>query len=275
MGKPKAAQIFKTARKFVVKRSPEILTGLGIAGMITTTILAVKATPKALQSIEEEKRKRNRALLDEAMEYGHDECQQIDKLEPLEMVKVAWKPYVPAAVTCITSTACLIGASSVNAKRNAALAAAYNLSTTALAEYKEKVVETIGEKREQNVRDKVSEERIKKHPVNEDEVYDTRKGNTLCFDPLSARYFRCDIDEIKRAELAIKERLLHDICGSASVNEFYDELGLPHTLVGDNIGWNTDELIKIRISSHITDKGQPSAVIDYEVEPKYGYDKYL
>ena len=30
------------------KHSPEILTGIGIAGMVTTTILAVRATPKAV-----------------------------------------------------------------------------------------------------------------------------------------------------------------------------------------------------------------------------------
>lgn len=257
MGKINASQILKDTRRFISKRSPEILTGLGIAGMITTTVLAVRATPKALQLIEEKEH-----------EIG-------EQLRPVEVVKAAWKPYVPAIITGTVSTACLIGASSVNAKRNAALAAAYNLSTTALAEYKEKVIETVGEKRERSIRDKVSEERIKNNPVNEEDIYDTRKGNTLCFDPLSARYFKCDIDEIKRAELTIKERLLHDICGAASVNEFYDELGLPHTLVGDKIGWNTDELIKIHISSHITDKNVPSAVIDYEVEPKYGYDKYL
>lgn len=257
MGKPNVAQILKSARKSIEKRSPEILTGLGIAGMITTTVLAVRATPKALQLIE-----------DKIEEDG------VCDLGIQEKIKVAWKPYIPAIVTGTVSTACLIGASSVNAKRNAALAAAYNLSATALAEYKEKVIETVGEKREKTIRDKVSEERIKKHPVVEEEVYDTRRGNTLCFDPLSARYFQCDIDVIKRAELTIKERLLHDICGSASVNEFYDEIGLPHTSVGDNIGWNTDELIKIRFSSHLTDKGVPSAVIDYEVEPKYGYDRY-
>ena len=34
------------------KHSPEILTGIGIAGMVTTTILAVRATPKALLLME-------------------------------------------------------------------------------------------------------------------------------------------------------------------------------------------------------------------------------
>ena len=35
-------------KRMVYKHSPEILTGIGVAGMITSTILAVKATPKAL-----------------------------------------------------------------------------------------------------------------------------------------------------------------------------------------------------------------------------------
>ena len=42
------SKLCKDAKVMVSKRSPEILTGLGIAGMITTTVLAVKATPKAL-----------------------------------------------------------------------------------------------------------------------------------------------------------------------------------------------------------------------------------
>ncbi len=42
-------------RKAMKKHSPEILTGIGIAGMITTTVMAVKATPKALILLEEKK----------------------------------------------------------------------------------------------------------------------------------------------------------------------------------------------------------------------------
>lgn len=46
MNKLNVKQCFKMAKKVVQKKSPEILTGLGIAGMITTVVLAVKATPK-------------------------------------------------------------------------------------------------------------------------------------------------------------------------------------------------------------------------------------
>lgn len=257
MRKPNLANLMSNTRQFVNKRSPEILTGIGIAGMITTTVLAVRATPKALQLIEEKKNE-----------------DWVDELSPLEVVKAAWKPYVPAAVTGIASVACLIGASSVNAKRNAALATAYKLSETALSEYREKVIETIGEKKEKTVRDKVAEERVKKNPVSKSEVVVTNNGTTLCFDPISARYFKSSIDKIKRAENELNKQMLHDISGYVSLNEFYDELGLDHTSVGDDLGWNVDRLIDISFSSQLNDNGEPSVVLDYLVAPKYDFYKF-
>ena len=254
MSKTNLATITKDIRKFASKRSPEILTGIGIAGMITTTILAVRATPKALKLIEEQK-----------------EEESVDELSSFEVVKVAWKPYIPAMVTCIASTACLIGASSVNTKRNAALATAYKLSETALSEYRDKVVETIGEKKERIVRDKVAEERVKKNPVSKNEVIVTGNGKTLCFDPISGRYFMCSIETIKKAENTLNKQMLHDISGYVSLNEFYDELGLDHTSVGNDLGWNTNQLIDIDFSSQLNDNGEPSVVLDYLVAPKCDY----
>lgn len=257
MRKSNLANFMTSTREFINKRSPEILTGIGVAGMITTTVLAVRATPKALELIEEKK----------------DE-DAVDELSPLEVVKTAWKPYIPATVTGVVSVACLIGASSANAKRNAALATAYKLSETALSEYREKVIETIGEKKEKTVRDKVAEERVKKNPVSKSEVVVTNNGTTLCFDPISARYFKSSIDKIKRAENELNKQMLHDISGYVSLNEFYDELGLDHTSVGDDLGWNVDKLIDISFSSQLNDNGEPSVVLDYLVAPKYDFYKF-
>lgn len=257
MGKTNLATLVTSTRQFVSKRSPEILTGIGIAGMISTTVLAVKATPKAMDLIEMKKKE-----------------EWMDKLSPVEIVKVAWKPYIPAIVTCVASTTCLIGASSVNAKRNAALATAYKLSETALSEYREKVIETIGEKKERAVRDKVAEERVKKNPVSKNEVIVTGNGKTLCFDPISGRYFMSSIEMIKRAENTLNKQMLHDITGYVSLNDFYDEIGLDHTSVGDDLGWNTNQLIDIEFSSQLNDNGEPSVVLDYLVAPKYDFYKF-
>ena len=171
MNKANMADLFKGFKMTVSKHSPEILTGLGIAGMITSTVLAVKATPKALELVKERK---------EELDY-----EETDKLPVAETVKAAWKCYIPAVVTGATSVVCLIGASSVNLRRNAALTAAYNLSATALAEYKDKVIETVGEKKEREIRDKVAEERINKNPANQSAIIVTGNGNTRCFDTIT------------------------------------------------------------------------------------------
>lgn len=254
MNKPNLAEFFNNAKRTVSKHSPEILTGVGIAGMIATTVLAVRATPKALELIEEKKKE-----------------EWVDKLKPIETVKTAWKPYIPAIVTGTASVACLVGASSVNARRNAALATAYTLSETALREYREKVVETIGEKKEQNVRDKVAKEQIEKNPVTKNEVIFTEKGKSLCFDPYSARYFTNDIETIRKAANTLNEQMLHSITGYASLNDFYDEIGLPHTETGDMLGWNASNLIKLDISSHVTDEGRPAIVIGHYNRAEYDF----
>lgn len=254
MSKPNVARLIKSAQTTLSKHSPEILTGIGIAGMVTTVVLAVKATPKAIQLIEEGKREAN-----------------VDKLTPIETVKVAWKPYIPAVITGVSSIACVIGATSVNASRNAALAAAYKLSETALVEYREKVIETIGEKKEETVRDKVDKERIKKHPVEKSEVVVTGKGKTLFFDASSGRYFESDRDKIQKVENEINKRMLQEVFGETSLNEFYDELGLDRIDIGDDIGWNAENTIDLRFSAQMLDDGRVCGVISHNTPPMYGF----
>ena len=261
MSKNNMAEMVKGVKMAVSKHSPEILTGLGIAGMVMTTVLAVRATPKALELIKEKK--------DEL------EIEQEEKLPAVETVKATWKCYVPAAVTGATSVVCLIGASSVNLRRNAALTAAYNLSTTALAEYKEKVIETVGVKKERDIRDKVSEERIKKNPVNQSAIIVTGKGNTRCFDTITKRRFMSDIEELKKIANELNRRMLNGE-DYISLNEFYYDLGLDSTAMGDELGWNTlYGLMDISFSSQITKDGRPAIVLNYRVAPRYDFSKMM
>ncbi len=257
MSKGSVKDFIKHAEIWTTKHSPEILTGLGITGMFSMTVMAVKATPKAMRLIEEKKRE-----------------EQVDALSVGETIKVAWKPYIPVALTGIFSTACLIGANSVNSRRNAALAAAYKLSETAISEYKSKVVETIGEKKEKAIRDKVAEDRVKSDPVTKKEVFITNKGKTLCYDYQSGRYFESDIDEVKKVENKLNKRMLNEMY--VSLNDFYEELGLEPSDIGSKMGWNIDMgMIEMDFSSQLSDDGRPCLVIDFNIPPKYGYSKFL
>lgn len=252
-GQKTIAAAIRNMRTAVKKHSPEILTGIGIAGMITTTVMAVRATPKALILIEEKK----------------DEL-EVNELTPKEIVQAAWACYIPAAVTGTVSIACLIGASSVNIRRRAALATAYTLSESALKEYQEKVVETIGEKKEQSIRDAVAKDKMEKNPVSNREVVILERGNTLCFDTVSGRYFKSDIEKIKKAVNELNLRMRDEMY--ISLNEFYYEIGLNGTSIGDELGWNIDQgYIDVSFSSQLADDGTPCLVIEYHIAPRYDF----
>ena len=271
MQKPNLTKVFNSIKIATVKHSPEILMGIGITGMVTTTVMAVRATPKALELIESEKRRLNRELLEEAKKSGCEECNQITRLEPVDLIKVTWKCYIPAGITCMVSIACLIGARSVNARRNAALATAYTLSESTLRDYQKKVIETIGEKKEQTVRDAVAKEHIERDPVENKEVILSGRGNTLCYDSISGRYFRSDMDAIKKAENELDARLRNEMY--ISLNEFYYEIGLePLRVIGDELGWNIDKgYLDLDFSSQIATDGTPCLVIEYNPAPRYDY----
>lgn len=241
----------------IQKKSPEILTGIGIAGMITTVFLAVKATPKAMRLIAE-----NSGTSNLGVAYAPNKR---------ETVKLCWKTYIPAAVTGTVSIACLIFASSANGRRNAALAVAYELSETAFKEYRDKVVETVGEKKEQAVQDAVAKEQMRKNPVENREIILTNNGDTLCLDMLSGRYFKSSVDKLKRAETELNRQMNGETY--VSLNDFYYLIGLPPLqLIGDKLGWNGNKgHMSLRFSAQLTEDETPCLVMGYWAEPYYKY----
>ena len=257
MSKEGLKRTIKSAERVLTKYSPGILTGIGIAGMIGATFMAVKATPKALYLIETKKKE-----------------SEVEELTPVETIKTCWTCYIPATLTTVLSAACLIGASTVSAKRNAALATAYSISEAALREYQEKVVEVIGEKKEKAVRDAVAKDQIERDPVTKSEVVIIdSNSNTLCYEPLSGRYFKSTIDKIKKAEIKLDRQMIQEMY--VSLNDFYWEIGLDGTDLGDKMGWNLSKgYMDLSFSSQLADDGTPCAVIVYGIPPVYDYQNY-
>ncbi len=245
--------LLKNMNQAIQKHSPEILTGIGIAGMISTTVMAVRATPKALILIEEKKK-----------------SDEVDSLVIHDVIKTTWTCYIPTAITGVLSIACLVGASSVNARRNAALATAYTLSESALKEYQQKVIEMFGEKKNELVKDAIAKDKIEQNPVITKEIIITEKGNTLCYDAVSGRYFKSDIDKIKKAEHELNRQMRDEMY--VSLNDFYYEIGLENIKLGDDFGWNIDNgYIDLSFSSQLASDGTPCLVVDYSVAPRYDY----
>ncbi len=249
----KLQKCINSTKGFLTKHSPEILTGIGVTGMIASTVMAVKATPKAMILLEEAK-----------MEKGED-------LKPVEVVKAAWKPYIPALVTGVISASCIIGASTVSYKRNAALATAYTITEKTLVRYRDKVIETIGEKKEKEIRDKVSQDEVNEKPVSNTQVIITGKGKSLLMDKMTGRYFYSDIDTIKRTVNELNRQMNYQ--DYVSLNEFYYAIGLEGIKTGDDIGWNVSRgLIELDFGTCLTENDEACITIDYAVIPKYGFD---
>ena len=252
----KISSVVNTTKDYIVKHSPAILVGVGVTGMIGSTILAVKATPKALKLIEESK-----------------EEWELDKLSKKQVFKLVWKLYLPAAITTVASAGCIIGSCVVNDKRNAALATAYSLSERAFRTYRDEVISTIGEKKEQELRNSISQKEVEKDKPDSNTIILTSKGNTLCKDTISGRYFRSDIDTIKKICNEANRRLLTE--NYISLNEFYDLLGLDKVKDGDYIGWNVGNgFIEVSFDACISPDDEPCIVMDYNDTPQPKYNTF-
>lgn len=244
--------VFKTIGAFADKHSPEILLGFGIGGMVSTVVLSVAATPKAIKAMDEKKKNTKK------------------KLTTWEVVKTSWKYYIPAFLTGAASIACLIGSNTVHCKRNAALATAYALSESTLKRYSEKVVETIGEKKERQIREKVSEDIISEHPVDKSKVVIASNGETLCYDPISDTYFMSDMNRIQKAVNDINLKLRDEMY--IPLNDFYCELGLGNAKCGDLLGWYIEKgYLEVKFDTQLSKDGRPALVMMYKVYPKYDY----
>ena len=255
------AKTFKTIGRVISKHSPEILTGIGIAGMVSTTVLAVKATPKAVK------------ILDE---YKETVLRDHEKVKPVDAVKLTWKCYIPAAITGTVSIGCLIGGSSVSLKRNAALATACSLSETALREYKDAVVDSGGEKKAKTIKEKAVTKKLVDNPAKSSEVIYTGHGETLCYDALCGRHFKSDRNYIEKVVNVLNRRLRTEMF--ISLNDFYSELNLEPVQVGYYLGWNInkDQISEIEIDygAHLVDEDTPYMTIDFVKRPQYNYDQF-
>lgn len=247
----------KDMQKFMVKKSPELLTTVGTVGMFVSLGLTVKGTVKAVKIVEAKKE-----------ELG------VEKLTPKETVQATWKCYVAPAVTALTSTACIILSDNIAMSRHAKLATAYKICETGFIEYKDKVVETFGEEKERVIREQIAEDKMKETPIANTEVLVTKPGDTLCFDPMSGRYFKSDQNLIDKAVNQLNRRMNLEMY--ISLNDLYDELGLERIETGDILGWNMNTgHIDITPRGHISEDGQPCLLLRYDVEPRYDYSTLM
>ena len=261
----KAKQLFTKVMNFVDDHQREILLGCTIVGVISTGLTAWRNAPKAKELIEKHK---------QAMEAIAEDDKEARKKETIETVKDVAPLVLPPIAIGTATVLCAVGGHSASSKQIAALSAAYNMAKDGLSEYKDKAKDVLGVKKEREISDEVSASKVKTNPPKTDLIINTGKGSTICYDPKSGRYFYHDAEQIRKAANSINKRMMDEYY--ISLNEFYDELGLANTDLGDTNGFNIDDdLIDIDhlFSATLDPNDNPVLVLNYDISNAYAEHK--
>lgn len=270
------------------KYSPEILTTVGIAGMVGTVVLASKATLKlhpVVEKIREEKANADYSAEEQIQQTGSYDKQAHTKAVAKVYVHGAvevTKIYGPAITLGISSIACIVAAHGIMQRRTVAIAAAYKALETSFVEYRKRVIEVIGEKKEEDLR--LGRE------VNEitDENGKTKKVTTVnpigispyarFFDELSDNWSKTP--EYNLLFLKAQQNYANDLLharGHLFLNEVYDMLGVPRSQAGQVVGWviskDGDNFVDFGIYDHASEKAhafvngyERSILLDFNVD---------
>lgn len=236
--------LLNSSKLFLRRNSPTILTFLGAAGVVATSIAAAKATPKAMALLEKTKEEKGK------------------ELTKLEIVKVAGPAYIPAVAIGASTIACIFGANALNKKTQASIMSAYALLDTSYKQYKSKVKELYGENSDRNVKKGIAKDKFKDNDIN------INNEKILFFDFYSLRYFESTERLVLKAENRVNELL--KLYGRASLNDFYESLGMPTAYTGYELWWNVQKCPSVEFTHDITtmDDGLECCVISMSVEPE-------
>ena len=275
--------------KAVEQKSPAILTGIGIGSFVGCAILAVKATPKAIQLMDRKAQEKYGEFLEPTTppsEYEtYEEWLDIEDLTvvpprvyfnvltPVEVVKSTWKAYIPAVGLGVVGIVCLIGAARVSSARNAAFAGAASIAEKALYEYQQKVIDILGEDQANEIRDELAKDRVVKIDAADisgnNETVCSRPGGSWIYDPITDRKWKSDLETVRAAMNDFNHDLIGGVYGT--LNDWYYCLGVKGVSIGDDLGWCSDKLLDIRFAAMVLDNGEPAIVLDYETLPNSRY----
>ena len=251
------------AQKFYKRNATTILTCVGGVGVVLTAVTAVKATPKALD------------LLDEAKKEKGEELTRSEK------IKIAGPTYIPSILIGVGTLACVFGANVMSNRQQAALVSAYTLADSSFKEYKQKLKELYGEEAHHKITDAIAVEKSERvyhsggyFGTSCDLLGDESCGGPVLFyDEWSNRYFEAPIEQVINAEYHLNRNYV--LRGYSYLNELYEFLGLETTDYGSVLGWApTDDgewWVEFNHRKAILDDGLEVYILEMPFEPRYDF----
>lgn len=249
-------------KEFLRRNSSTILTCIGAVGVVATSVMAVRATPKAL------------CLIDNA------EKEKGEKLSKWETVKVTGPTYIPAIITGAATIACIFGSNVISKHQQAALMSAYALLDNSYKEYRNKVDDIYGDEAGEKVREEIAKDKYAGDGKLEDD------SKELFYDFYSGRYFESTKEAVMWAEYETNRALFVNY--AVGLNEFYEFLGLEPRPEYDEIGWACGQMEEMYWHPWIEfdheemtideDSGEEAGlectIINLPLEPFMGYLEY-
>lgn len=253
----------------VQKHSPQILMGIGVVGVVASTVMACRATLKVNDILEDSKETIEKIHKVSADESKKDVYSEEDSKKDLLIVYSRtgvklFKLYSGAIVVGSLSLGCILMSNRILNKRNVALAAAYATIDKSFKDYRGRVVERFGESIDRELKHNIKVKEIEKTVTDEDGNEKTVKENSFVVNPSDiseyARFFEeytkdekgnlvknsywCNDNEHNLVFLKQVERYANDklrVKGFLFLNEVYEMLGIPRTKAGQVVGWIYDE----------------------------------
>lgn len=224
-----STKLMRQIGKHLKNNAPTLLSYLGVAGVIGTSLLAVSATPKAIDVLELAKEEKG------------------EELTKLETAITIAPVYTPTFLMGLSTITCVLGANALNKKRQVALTSAYSLINSSYREYKNKLIELYGKDTHRNIIDSIAVEKAKDVNIEAETLcticelpLEEEMGRTVLFyDVYSRRYFESTIERVITAEYHLNRNYV--LRGVSCLNELYEFLGLELTDYGSKVGWSIDD----------------------------------
>jgi len=248
------------SKLYLKRNSSTILTCIGAVGVVLTAVTAAKATPKAIKILEKAKEEKG------------------EELTKLETIASAGPAYIPSMAIGVSTIACIFGANILNKRQQAALTSAYALVDSSYKKYRTKLKELYGEEADIQVREAIINDECKDIDVWAPGCGAIdRRGEKRVFE-FRGRVFESTMESVINAEYHFNRNF--SLRGDASLNEFYEFLGLSTTDEGDILGWSCGQLIEEWETTWIDFDHRPITleggvecfIIDTPIEPIIDYE---
>lgn len=238
--------LVNTAMKQLQKQSPNILTAIGVGGVVGTSYLVVRATFEAATIIRENEKE---GVIDDPKQRFKERTKQV------------WRLYIPAGVSGVVTIGCIVGSSRISGRRASAAYAAYSLSELAFGDYKDKVVEQLGKNKEEAIRTELAQEKANENPTGQQTLFVVSGGQVLCCEGHTMRYFRSDMETLRKAMNDVNHKIRNE--PYVTLDEFYDLIGLAHTSYSGEMGWDSDKQFELQFHAILSDQNEPCMIFEY------------